>query len=58
MINILISNSSKSGDFAQRGVQFETKRVFDNEVWYINNNKIKSKGLNGECKNYVLEKNR
>jgi hypothetical protein len=37
-------------------VQLETNRVFDNETWYLNNNKIKPKGLNGEFQNYVLEK--
>lgn len=38
-------------------VRFETTRVFDNEIWYIKNNKIKPKGLNGEFENYFLENN-
>lgn len=47
----------KKGKFSNYfKVQFETNRVFDNETWYLNNNKIKPKGLNGEFQNYVLEK--
>lgn len=37
-------------------VQFETKRVFENETWYIKDNKIYPRGLNGEIQNYFLEK--
>lgn len=37
-------------------VWFEPNRVFENERWYINNNKIKPKGLNGEFQSYFLEK--
>ena len=37
-------------------IQFETKRVFDNEVWKIKNDKITPKGLNGEIQKYFLTK--
>lgn len=38
-------------------VLFETKRVFENEIWLIENEKIKSKGMDGEYQNYYLKKN-
>lgn len=37
-------------------VLFEPSRIFENERWYIKNNKIKPKGLNGEFQNYFLAK--
>lgn len=37
-------------------VLFETTRVFDNESWFKNNEKIMPRGLNGKFQNYFLER--
>ncbi|NHM02829.1 hypothetical protein [Flavobacterium difficile] len=37
-------------------VQFENMRVFDNENWYLIENKIQPKGLDGENQKYYLTK--
>lgn len=36
-------------------VLFETKRVFENEKWFLNSKKIKPRGLDGKFQNYYLE---
>jgi len=38
-------------------VNFETNRVFENEIWVFENNKLKPKGLNGVYQGYYLTKN-
>ncbi|WP_152640725.1 hypothetical protein [Flavobacterium sp. 316] len=48
----------KKGKFSNNfEVQFETKRVFENEIWIIEKDKIKPIGMDGEYQNYYLEKN-
>ena len=48
----------KKGKFCNHfEVQFETTRVFENEIWYIEKDKIKPLGVDGEYYNYYLEKN-
>lgn len=48
----------KKGEFSNYfEVQFETKRVFENEIWRIVKDKIKPIGMDGEYQNYYLEKN-
>lgn len=48
----------KKGKFSNHfEVQFETKRVFENESWYLGIDKIQPIGMDGEYQNYYLEKN-
>jgi hypothetical protein len=48
----------KKGKFSNYfEVQFETKRVFENETWHLEKDKIKPIGMDGEYQNYYLEKN-
>jgi hypothetical protein len=48
----------KKGKFSNHFVVlFETKRVFENETWLIEKDKIKPIGMDGEYQNYYLEKN-
>ncbi|CAM4085538.1 GLPGLI family protein [Flavobacterium branchiophilum] len=48
----------KKGKFSNHfEVQFETKRVFEDETWYLEKGKIKPIGMDGECQKYYLEKN-
>ncbi|TRX34901.1 hypothetical protein [Flavobacterium restrictum] len=48
----------KKGKFSNHfEVQFETKRVFENETWHLEKDKIKPIGMDGEYQNYYLEKN-
>jgi hypothetical protein len=48
----------KNGKFSNHfEVQFETKRVFENEIWHLEKDKIKPIGMDGEYQNYYLEKN-
>lgn len=48
----------KKGEFSNNfEVQLETKRVFENETWLIEKDKIKPIGMDGEYQNYYLEKN-
>jgi len=37
-------------------VLFETKRIFENEKWFLKDKKIKPRGLDSKFQNYFLEK--
>lgn len=61
---IVDTKGLKSSTYLKKGkfsnyfeVQFETKRVFENESWHIEKDKIKPIGMDGEYQNYYLEKN-
>ncbi len=60
---IVDTNGLKSSTYLKKGkfsnyfeVQFETKRVFENEIWHIEKDKIKPISQGGEYQNYYLEK--
>ncbi|MBW3520477.1 hypothetical protein [Flavobacterium sp. NKUCC04_CG] len=47
----------KKGEFTNYfKVEFEQKRIFENEVWHIHLNQIRPRGLNGEFQEYFLRK--